>query len=98
MLYVIEIYRVCIVKTLELKIVVAFSLLIITQQSFGQFTDAFDDGDFIADPTWSGNQGKFVVSSGQLKLQAPAAAENVYLFSSSSSINDASWEFQVRLD
>jgi hypothetical protein len=98
MLSVIEIYRVCIVKTLALKIVVAFFLLIITQQSFGQFTDAFDDGDFIADPTWSGNQRKFIVSTGQMKLQAPAAVENAYLSTPSSAINDASWEFLVRLD
>ncbi len=97
MLYTTEICRVCILKSLALKIVVAFFILLLTQQSFAQFTDSFSDGDFIANPSWVGNDSKFIVSANQLKLQAPAIADKAYLSTSSEAINDASWEFVVTL-
>ncbi len=92
-----EICRVCILKSLALKIVVAFSILSLTQQSFAQFTDNFSDGDFTANPYWVGNDSKFIVSANQLKLQAPAIADKAYLSTASEAINDASWEFVVTL-
>ncbi|MEO7987901.1 MAG: lamin tail domain-containing protein [Chryseolinea sp.] len=84
-------------KTLTTKIIVAFFILLLTQQSFGQFTDNFVDGDFTANPVWVGNESKFVISSNQLKLQAPAIADMAYLSTASSAINDASWEFLVTI-
>lgn len=97
MLYTTEICRVCILKSLALKIVVAFFILLLAQQSFAQFTDNFSDGDFIANPSWVGNDSKFIVSANQLKLQAPAIADKAYLSTASEAINDASWEFVVTL-
>ncbi len=98
MMYTIEIYRVCILKTLAAKIVVVVFILSLTQQSFAQFADSFSDGDFTTAPAWIGNESKFVVSGSRLKLQAPAAAGNAYLSTASSAINDASWEFFVKLE
>ncbi len=97
MLYITEICRVCILKTLALKIVTAFLLLLLSQQSFAQFTDTFSDGDFTTNPRWIGTENKFIISSNQLKLQADAIASTAYLSTTSLAINNASWEFFVKL-
>jgi len=98
MFYITEICRVCILKSLALKIVAVFLVLLLTQQSFAQFTDNFSDGDFTANPGWVGNESKFIVSANQLKLQAPAVAGTAYLSTISSAINDATWEFFVKME
>ena len=97
MMYALEICRVCNLKTLTPKIIVAFFILLLTQQSFAQFIDNFSDGNFVANPSWIGNESKFIVSTNQLKLQAPAVTSSAYLSTVSSAINDASWEFLVSL-
>jgi hypothetical protein len=97
MLYTKEICRVCILKTLTTKCIVAFFILLLSQQSFGQLTDDFADGNFTTNPKWIGDENKFIISSSQLKLQAPAVASSAFLSTASSAINEASWEFQVTL-
>ncbi|HEY9047838.1 MAG TPA: lamin tail domain-containing protein, partial [Ohtaekwangia sp.] len=64
---------------------------------FAQFSDNFEDGDFTANPAWSGQNLKFSISSNQLKLQAPAVTDDAYLATPSAAINNASWEFYTRL-
>ena len=44
-----------------------------------QFTDNFSDGDFTLNPTWEGDQSKFSINSGRMRLAAPAVAGNSYL-------------------
>lgn len=65
---------------------------------FGQFQDDFADGDFNQTPTWEGSDSKFIVRSGQLKLEAPQVNDFAYLTVPCSAINNASWEFFVGLD
>src|SRR5437868_1979736 len=77
--------------------ITALLLMFFTQQAFGQLNDDFSDGEFTSNPMWSGNDVKFTVFSNQLKLQAPALASTAYLATASKSINDASWEFLVKL-
>lgn len=60
-----------------------------------QFTDNFSDGNFSANPVWSGTDAKFTAVSGFLQLNAPAVSESAYLSTPSASINNASWEFLV---
>jgi len=60
--------------------------------------DDFSDGDFTTNPAWTGNDAKFIISSGLLKLQAPTIAEKAYLTTTSNVIYNASWEFFVRMD
>jgi Lamin Tail Domain len=62
-----------------------------------QFTDNFSDGDFNANPAWSGTDSKFSAATGVLKLAAPAVSETAYLSTPSESINNASWEFLVTI-
>jgi hypothetical protein len=64
---------------------------------FAQLTDSFQDSDFLTGLSWSGQNTKFTVLANQLKLQAPAVSDDAYLSTPSKSINDASWEFYIRL-
>lgn len=63
-----------------------------------QFTDDFTDGDFTASPTWSGDDPKFEVLTGELHLNAPAATDVAYLSTPSVAIDGATWEFFVRME
>lgn len=92
-----QIFRFSILKTFTKKTFITFLLLVYTQQLFAQVADSFDDSDFLANPAWYGNTTKFSVINNQLKLQAPAATDAAYLSVPSRAINDASWEFYVRL-
>jgi hypothetical protein len=68
------------------------------QVCVAQFTDNFNDGDFTTNPSWTGDEGKFIINSGQLRLQANAVNAKVYLTTASTCINNASWEFLVQFD
>ncbi|HLU85611.1 MAG TPA: hypothetical protein VKZ45_09050, partial [Vicingaceae bacterium] len=64
--------------------------------SYAQFTDDFSDGDFSANPTWSGDTNNFDVNGAfQFQLNAPAVNDVMYASTPSSSINNAVWEFYV---
>ncbi len=73
--------------------------ILIPTLGFGQFVDDFSDGDFTANPTWSGDAANFEVDGGQkLHLNAPAESDTSYLSVFSEAIDDATWEFLVELD
>ncbi len=97
MMYTTEICRVCILKSLAAKIFGVFFMLLITEHSFSQVADDFSDGDFTSNPSWIGTESKFLITSNQLKLQAPAEDDFAYLSTTSVAINNASWEFSVQL-
>src|SRR5688572_12346646 len=63
-----------------------------------QFADNFSDGDFTNNPSWSGDNSRFSVESSQLRLTAPAVTDVAYLSTASAAINDAVWEFFLRMD
>jgi len=63
-----------------------------------QFTDNFSDGDFTANPPWTGTTTKFIVDAGWLRLQAPPVTDIAYLTTASEAINNAVWEFSVQLN
>lgn len=75
-----------------------FAFLLSAHVCTAQFTDDFSDGDFTGNPVWSGDNSKFVIENNQLRLVAPAVAETAYLSTPSTSINNAVWEFYVRMD
>ena len=64
---------------------------------YSQFSDNFSDGNFTSSPAWVGNTFDFTVNSGELQLNAPAVSGYKYLSTNSQSINNATWEFQVRM-
>ncbi|MBI1287288.1 MAG: hypothetical protein GC178_06880 [Flavobacteriales bacterium] len=65
---------------------------------FGQFVDDFSDGDFTANPTWSGDAANFEVDGNQkLHLNAPPQSDTSYLSVACQAIDDATWEFLVEM-
>ena len=90
--------RFSILKSITAKLFLMFAALTSSQQVFAQFVDDFSDGDFSSNPLWLGSNSKFVVDSAWLRLKAPPATDMAYLATASKSINDATWEFLVRLD
>jgi hypothetical protein len=64
-----------------------------------QFTDDFSDGNFSENPSWIGDEEKFSVNEfDQLQLTAIPESSDAYLSTSSGAINDAQWDFYVRMD
>ncbi len=85
-------------KSITAKLFLMFAAFTSSQQVFAQFVDDFSDGDFTSNPSWLGSNSKFVVDSARLRLKATPATDLAYLATASKSINDATWEFLVRLD
>ena len=65
--------------------------------AYPQFLDNFSDGNFSSAPSWIGNTSDFTVTSGELQLNAPAISAYKYLSTNSQAINNATWEFRVRM-
>ena len=82
----------------EGKIVVLITFLFATELTFAQLDDNFSDRNFTTHPGWSGDQTKFIVNGGKLKLQAPAVAETAFLSTPSEAIYNGSWEFYLQMD
>lgn len=77
----------------------AVLLTLVSATAAAQFTDDFSDGDFTANPTWSGETANFEVDGNQrLWLNAPAQSDTSYLSVGCQAIDDAVWEFLVRLE
>lgn len=63
-----------------------------------QINDDFSDGNFKKNPTWSGDNSKFIVNTeGQLQLSAPAEAGQSYLSTASEISNNAEWTFYIKM-
>lgn len=82
-------------KTITLIVVIT---TFFPQQALAQINENFSDGNFSNNPSWSGTIDKFSIATGQLKLSAPAVPSSAYLSTTSTAINNAVWEFYVKLD
>jgi hypothetical protein len=65
---------------------------------FAQLTDNFSDGDFTANPAWSGETSKWQVNSGILQSNSSIASDTFHLATPSTAAVDAQWEVFVKLD
>ncbi|MFD1551244.1 hypothetical protein DNU06_13010 [Putridiphycobacter roseus] len=66
---------------------------------FSQINDPFSDGDFSANPIWTGQDSSFIVNANnELQLFSFPATDTAYLSTNSTLIDDAEWFFKVRLD
>lgn len=61
----------------------------------GGFTDDFSDGDFTANPQWTGETTKFQVNGGELQLN-DSEASTAMLSTECHAIDGAEWTFKVR--
>ena len=80
-------------KSFLITILLCFSAFI----GISQFTDNFSDGNFTSSPNWSGNTTDFTVTANELQLNAPSVSSNKFLSNNSQAINNATWEFKVRM-
>jgi len=61
--------------------------------------DNFNDSNFTANPAWLGNAANFTINGQkQIQLDAPAIAANSFLYTTSKTSLNATWEFWVKLD
>jgi hypothetical protein len=82
-----------------MRLFLTFILSFYTIISFSQWSDDFTDGDFTANPTWSGQVSNFDIDiSNKLHLNAPAVSDTSYLSVLSDVVENATWEFLVDLD
>jgi len=74
-------------------------LLVVNCLSWAQFSDDFQDGNFVTSPTWSGETSNFIVNASlELQLSAPAVADTSYLSVPTTSIDDVTWDFFIRME
>ena len=75
-----------------------FSFLLFIQSANAQFTDDFSDGDFSANPAWTGNTSDFIVNgSFQLQSNNTVANSQFYLSTPSTKATTAEWEFWCQM-
>ena len=74
------------------KIGFIFFVLFTVQKSSAQFVDDFSDGDFTANPVWSGDVGMFTAVANELNSQSAVAA-TYYLSTPSTLATSAQWDF-----
>ena len=80
------------------KSIFTFIILLQANLVFGQFTDTFSDGDFTANPAWSGDIGNFEVDSFSKLHLNDSIANTSYLSTASQAIINGSWEFEIKMD
>jgi hypothetical protein len=75
-------------------------LLIIPLGIFAQFQDDFSDGNFTNNPEWTGETDNFRVEAEELQLYDinDPPSPSSWLSTPNEAINNASWEFLVRLE
>ncbi|GAG79058.1 unnamed protein product, partial [marine sediment metagenome] len=64
---------------------------LVWHSGFSQWNDNFEDGDFVLNPSWTGNTAEFKIEDSALKLAAPAVSGLAYLSTPSENINNAAW-------
>jgi len=64
---------------------------------YSQVFDDFTDGDFSANPAWTGTDALFIVENEVLRSNSATAAE-YFLSTPNTLINDTQWEFFINLD
>ncbi|MEP7238084.1 MAG: lamin tail domain-containing protein [Ferruginibacter sp.] len=73
-------------------------LLLFSVKSSGQFTENFGDGDFTANPAWTGNATDWIVNpSFQLQSNNTVVNSTFYLSTASTLATTAQWEFYCQL-
>jgi len=74
----------------------SFLMSLFCLNSFAQFADNFNNGNFNEPVSWNGDNEFFTVNAAlQLESNGPIAQSNIYLSTPSSAINNTQWEFFV---
>jgi len=83
---------------LDRKVIISGILLTMLYSVQGQVTDNFADGNFTANPAWTGNTADWQVNTdAQLQSNSTTANSNFYLATANSLATAAQWDFYVKL-
>ena len=75
-----------------------YILILISFFTKAQFSENFDDGDFIANPAWSGGTSDFIVNSSlQLQSNNTVSNSNYFLSAPNSLATSAQWEMYIQI-
>lgn len=80
------------------KIVILLLTIVHWSTTQAQFTDNFSDDNFNNNPSWFGDEAKFIIENQQLRLLAPAESSSAYMATSSTAIVNGSWGFYVKMN
>ena len=81
-----------------MRVVFFWFLFSLSAFSIGQISDDFSDGNFNVTPSWSGDNGAFVVNnSEQLQLNSSGAATSYLSVANSCSLNEMEWQIWVKM-
>lgn len=81
-----------------IRFFVTATTLLLVNVVFGQLIEDFSDGDFLTNPTWTGDTDDFIVNGdGELQLMAPEAGESS-LYTSLSYPDTIQMDFTFRLE
>ncbi|MEQ1733435.1 MAG: lamin tail domain-containing protein [Bacteroidia bacterium] len=79
------------------KLYLLLALSISTLSTQAQFTDDFTDGDFTANPTWTGDVADYTVATNKLRSNSVLVGSTFYLSTPSTAITNTQWELGVNL-
>jgi len=79
-----------------LKIYLFCSIFCYFSLASAQFSDDFSDGDFTANPVWTGSPGLFTIDNFQLRSNSPGASV-YYISTPSTQATESQWEFTFNL-
>lgn len=86
-------------KTRAITAFIVFQALACFLSTYAQFTDNFSDGNFSANPAWTGNSADWIVNAdGQLQSNNTVANGNFYLSTAHAITGATQWDFWVRLN
>lgn len=81
---------------MNIKWAVFIVILLFGLPTQAQLSDNFSDGDFTNNPIWSGDNGLFTITTGELNSQSPGAA-NYYLSTPSTLAANVEFLFDINL-
>jgi hypothetical protein len=84
----------------NMRTILIFLTLLVANVAIAQVKDDFSDGNFSANPIWSGNTDRFAINANNQLQSAGAnlANQNIYLSTSSTSVSNTVWEFFFQLN
>lgn len=73
--------------------------LFLNSFAFSQVSEGFNDGEFLHQPVWMGDTGRFFINS-KFELQSKLynKADTIYLSSPNNYLTNSSWEFYLQLN
>lgn len=73
------------------------STLLLLQVARAQVIEDFSDGDFTANPEWSGTIDKFTIENEQLRSNSGTSNDTFYLSTPNTKCTDVEWRFKVHM-